>query len=295
VALLARAGLPYSGGFTEVYGHRIHYLEHGPTDPAGQALAGDPPVILIHGAGPGCGQWFRQIGALSKRRRVLALDSPLFGLSDLVPIDGHPTEIGARFLGGFMDALGLRRADVVGLSLGGAVALKFAGRHPGRVRRLAAIDSAGLGRALPLAWRLVLAPLLGAFLVKRGRSLRQLVFERYEVERPEHPDAPFYMAYSLAVRSKRGRAAAYQLGMRLFATWRGQREVFSDRELAEIRAPTLVVWGERDRVFPVRHGEHAARLIPDARLEVIPGAGHLSVWDAPERANDLLAGFLNRG
>jgi pimeloyl-ACP methyl ester carboxylesterase len=158
VGLLARAGLEYSGGFVQVEDFRVHYLDYGPKD------SDLPPVLLMHGAGPGSGNWYGQIAALRAIRRVIALDSPLFGLSDLADQDGHPTESVARILISFLDALGIEQADFVGLSFGGAVVLTAALQHPERVRRLVLVDSAGMGRAIPYAWRLVHAPWLGALL-----------------------------------------------------------------------------------------------------------------------------------
>jgi hypothetical protein len=90
VGLLARAGLEYSGGFVQVEDFRVHYLDYGHRD------SDLPPVVLMHGAGPGSGNWYGQIAALRETRRVIAMDSPLFGLSDLADQDGHPTESVAR-------------------------------------------------------------------------------------------------------------------------------------------------------------------------------------------------------
>lgn len=291
VQLLARAGLEYAGGFVEIDGCRIHYLDYGPR--GGDLDGGLPPVVLMHGAGPGAGHWYRQIAALCKSRRVLAMDGPLFGLSDLTYLEEHPTGFGARFLLKFLDALGVGNADFVGLSFGGAVVLRTAIDQPDRVRRLVLIDSAGLGRGIPYAWRLVHAPWLGNILFKPTRFVRDRVFERWEVRKPELPDAGAYSRYSQAVRMRPGRSEPMKAGMKRFTSWLGQRGRFSDDELRSIDSPTLVLWGEYDRIFPKNHGERAARLVPGADLEVLPDAGHVCFWDQPELANQLLVDFLN--
>lgn len=291
VGLLARAGLEYSGGFVEVDGCRIHYLDYGPRN--GDNAHGLPPVVLMHGAGPGGGNWYRQIAALCDKRRVIAMDGPLFGLSDLTDLDEHPTMFGARFLIRFLDALGVQQADFVGLSFGGAVVLALAIDQPDRVRRLALVGSAGLGRGLPYAWRLVHAPVLGNMLFKPSRFVRDRVFERWEVRKPGLPDARAYAEYSLAVRMRPGRWQPMKVGVKRFTSWLGQRRRFSDDELRSVASPTLILWGDDDRVFPVNHGERAARLIPDADLKVLPDAGHVCFWDQAEMANRLLVAFLN--
>ncbi|MDA1256861.1 MAG: alpha/beta fold hydrolase [Chloroflexi bacterium] len=301
VGLLARSGLEYSGDFVEIDGASFHYLDYGPRD--GRPSSNDvgngaqetdqPPIVLMHGAGPGAGVWYRQLAILRERRRVVAVDGPMFGLSDMADIDEHPTSLGARFLLKFLDAMGIEQADLVGLSLGGAVVLSLAIDHPGRVRRLVLIDSAGLGRDIPFAWRLVHAPWIGSLILRPTRRLRDRVFERWEVRKPDLPDAGAYSAYSLAVRRRPGRVRPIKAGLKRFTSWLGQRRRFSNNQLGSVASQTLVLWGDSDRVFPVGHGERAAALIPDADLQVLPDAGHVCFWDQPEMANRLLIEFLN--
>lgn len=287
VTLLARAGLEYSGGFIQVDGYRVHYLDYGPRESEA------PPVLLMHGAGPGSGNWYAQIAELQKTRRVIALDGPMFGLSDLAELDEHPTTFGARFLIMFLEKMGFDQVDFVGLSFGGALVLTATIDHPDRVRKLVLIDSAGFGRSIPHAWRLVHAPWLGTLLFKPTRFIRDRVFEKWEVRKPEKPDREAYSGYAYAVRTRPGRSDAMKDGMKRFTSWLGQRLRFSEDQLKRVTVPTLVMWGDDDQIFPVRHGERAARLIPNASLEVIPDAGHVCFWDQTEMANRLLVDFLN--
>jgi len=292
IGLLARSGLEYSGGFVEVDGFRVHYLDYGLENESRDTQL--PPVVLMHGAGPGSGNWYSQIAILRETRRVIAMDSPLFGLSDLAEQDGHPIVSVARFLIKFLDVMGIEKADFVGLSFGGAVILTLAIDHPERVRRLVLVDSAGLGRGIPYAWRLVHAPWLGALLFKPSRFVRDRVFEKWEVRNPEMPDKEAYSGYSFAVRIRPGRSEPMKEGMKRFTSWLGQRRRFSNEELRSVTPETLVIWGDDDRIFPLNHGERAARLIPNATLEVIEDTGHVCFWDQPERTNRLLVDFLNR-
>jgi 4,5:9,10-diseco-3-hydroxy-5,9,17-trioxoandrosta-1(10),2-diene-4-oate hydrolase len=165
--------------------------------------------------------------------------------------------------------------------------------HPERVRRLVLVDSAGMGRAIPYAWRLVHAPWLGALLFKPTRFVRDRVFEKWEVKKTEMPDKLAYSEYSYAVRIRPGRSEPMKEGMKRFTSWLGQRRRFSNKQLALVTAPTLVLWGDDDRTFPVDYGKRAARLIPEARLEVIEDAGHVCFWDQAESTNKLLVEFLN--
>ena len=280
--LLARAGLEYRGGFVEVAGMRIHYLDYG---------AG-PPVVLVHGGGAGAGIWYRQIAALSTSFRVIAPDLPVFGLSAQSATPSPLRRFAPRFLGEFMDQMAIGEASIAGLSLGAILVLGFALEQPKRVKKLALIDAAGLGRALPWGFRLATVPVVGRLLTRASRRVQRKLFTSTEVIHADRPDTDVFLQYAYDVSTVRGHALALRRQLPTFATLRGQRVIFSDEELAAIEAETLVVWGESDAFFPVAHAERAARLIPNVRLEVLSDAGHVSIWDQPERVNDLLAEFL---
>jgi 4,5:9,10-diseco-3-hydroxy-5,9,17-trioxoandrosta-1(10),2-diene-4-oate hydrolase len=130
-------------------------------------------------------------------------------------------------------------------------------------------------------------------LFKPSRFVRDRVFEKWEVRNPEMPDKEAYSEYSFAVRIRPGRSVPMKEGMKRFTSWLGQRRKFSNDELRSVAPETLVMWGDDDRIFPLNHGERAARLIPIARLEVIENAGHVCFWDQPETTNRLLVDFLN--
>jgi len=291
-ALLTGAGLDYSGGFTRVGPHLVHYLDYGPDD----AAAGEdrPPVVLLHGAGAGSAIWHRQIAALVGERRVVVPDHPIFGLSDRPVLTCSMFEFVRDYVIGFLDALGIERADVAGLSIGGFAAMVLAMAHPGRVRRLAVIDSSGLGRDLPWVFRIMALPLVGRLFTRPTRSAMDRAFEALEVAKPDQPDAELMKQYAFDVTRADGHRSALHAGAARVGSLRGQVRVLSDEELSGIEAPTLVVWGAKDKFFPVSHDERAHRLIPDSRLEVLMDAGHVSTFDEPERVSSLLAGFFGK-
>jgi pimeloyl-ACP methyl ester carboxylesterase len=285
VALLGRAGLQYQGGFVRVGDRDTHYLDYG----------SGPPVVLVHGGGAGSAVWYQQIAALSKRFRVIAPDNPVFGLSERVAIQGPVPQFVSGFLASFLDALGLEKADFAGLSMGGFAGLQLALRSPERVGRLAILDASGLGTHLPWAYRIIAMPLLGRLVSRPNRWGHERFFAGSEVVNARRPDAEQFIAYSYEVTRNDGHWRAVRMNMPGFARLRGQRWVMSDDDLRSVKAETLVIWGGRDKFFPVSHAQRAAALIPSARLEVLPNAGHVCIWDCPDDVNRLLGEFFSGG
>ncbi len=145
---LSRVGLRLSGAAerkAKVDGLRVRYFEASPdpSPPVGEA------IVLLHGLGDSAETWARMMPALTRGRRVLAPDLAGFGRTP-APREGMRLSVLVCYLAGFLDSLGVRRAILVGNSLGGAVAIRYAAENPGRVERLFLLDSAGLlERVLP--------------------------------------------------------------------------------------------------------------------------------------------------
>lgn len=257
-----------------------------------------PPVLFLHGAGldaAGLSLGSAMI-ALAGSCQVFAPDLPGFGESDPMPPDWGFAELSA-FLTPLLDALGLPRASLVGVSMGGGVALGFALEAPHRVDRLALIDSACLDGAIPggrLTWFLVHVPglnLIGWWLLKSSRHLMRRTLLRAMRHRPDLVTPTLVDELMRLVRKRRAGAASRKLQRRELS-WRGLRTNYVNR-LAEITVPTLILHGENDRLLPVTIAERAHRLIRNSRLEVICDCGHLAPLEQPETVNRALHNFLH--
>ncbi|MCI0589364.1 MAG: alpha/beta fold hydrolase [Planctomycetes bacterium] len=263
----------------EVDGVRIHYVEAG-TGPA---------VFLVHGMGDCSIGWRHQLETLAGAGyRAIAWDMMGAGLSDKPVEREYSMPAMAELLESFRARLGIERAALVGSSYGGGVALLQARRRPDRVSALVGVDPAcyadGVGsytRLFNNPWfNRLLYPLVPARLLVRiglGQCVPDLsvigseVFEEYvrEAKRPGAKSA--FARFEQDVMPED--PAPFEAGHR------------------EIPVPTLILWGRRDRVLPVAHGERLAREIPGARLLLLE-AEHIPHVERAEETNRALLGFL---
>lgn len=282
--LLELGGAEATAHTTVWRGGRLAWLEAG---------AG-PPVLLLHGAGGGGANWFEVMAPLARQHRLIAPDLPGFGLSDPTESTGPMSLAALAAVEAVLAAANVQDPlAVCGTSYGALVAFRLAQAEPARVRRLALLDAAGLGREMPRRVRLVALPLLGRVVLARPGErgvrweLRRLVTStRLAPER----EAALVAYITAAARACDRRWFARAL--RRFTAASGQREILSDDELAAARPPTLVLWGARDRFFPTAHAGRAATLIPRSLLRILPEAGHSPNWERPREVAALLDGFF---
>jgi pimeloyl-ACP methyl ester carboxylesterase len=265
------------GSFIDVGGRRVHYVEAG---------AGEP-VLLIHGWNGSTFDMRYTIAELSRYYRVVAVDLLGYGFSAR-PADGDYSVGGlADFVRQFTEALYLERATVLGHSMGGAIAMQYALRYPERVERLVLVSSATpkemlRARTFGLLVR-PLMPLITLAFVRRGAVRRGLIGVVHD---------PALVTDDMLEGHFRP--------LRVQGHMRAQAKQLSDRrkdppyDLREIRQPTLILWGEHDRVVPLSTGRELAEHIPNAQLAIIRSAGHLALEEQPEECNKLLQAFLSQ-
>lgn len=217
-----------------------------------------PPLILLHGFQAGADYWLPYtLPALASEHHTIALDLPGFGYSTRLAEPGLSSY--ARFIGSFIDALGFEKIDLLGHSMGGEVAIATAAAYSHRINNLVLVDSAGLPRSSP-EWRVPLQMFSDA-------------------------SSRHWRLYPLMLRLG-ARATALRDGLDIL-----RHEDVTDL-LARLTMPTLVVWGSRDRIVPLEHGAFMAKRIPNARLALIRGAGHMPFYQKPAQFNRIVLGFL---
>ncbi len=265
----------------DVAGQRLHVRDSGRNDPK----ADRPAVIMLHGFGASLHTWEPWAEALADRYRVIRYDLPGFGLSP--PDAGGDFSLGRDItvLGALMDHLGLARATLIGNSMGGKVAWHFAARFPERVDKLVLISPDGFAQA---GQRYGEAPRVGAALGLMRHVLPKPLLRMNLA--PAYGD-PAGLTDALVTRYHDLMLAP---GARASMIGRLEQAVLEDPAglLPRITAPTLLLWGERDRLIPVANADDYLALMPGARLVRFPSLGHLPHEEAPEQSLAPVTAFL---
>lgn len=286
-ALLRTAGTPVERGEAPgPGGARLRYLTCGEGE----------PLVLLHGRGS-AGALFTPIFApLAAQRRVIALDLPGWGLSEKPSFMGRSPQDALRFwMDGalaLLDHLGLDSVDLLGYSMGGFVALGLALDHPERVRRLLLADAGGLGRSVALDLRVYYWLKPERLHRWFGRDFLARVMAQDNPRRGVTRDEAFEFTWQVTTQRD-----VIPSGARAFDRWIdlfGVHMNFLDR-LLTLEQPTLMLWGERDRVVPYADALRARKLIRHGRLVAFTGCGHAPFIERPADFARVVNVWLNGG
>jgi len=265
---------PHAARYAEVQGRRVRYVRAGHGD----------AVVLVHGYGESLVSWRGVFDRIAGHHDVVALDLPGFGLSSKLE-GGYQTDSLADDLSVFLYGLGIRRAVLVGHSLGGAVVAAAAIRAPGLARALILVDPALVGTP-------VVVPAIADSLAAGG-AVRSTIAE-YEALRTRF-SAPHDRGWLAEPESDLAYLPAgdpaYRRVLNTVLT-EFDFDYLSGARRRQLDLPVLVLWGEFDPVFPLAAGEALARSLPDARLEVIARSWHRPQVERPGETGDAIMTFL---
>jgi pimeloyl-ACP methyl ester carboxylesterase len=234
------------------------------------------PLVVIHGGGGDARTWWNNIAELATRYTVYAPDLPGYGGSQ--PLDGqyYIPEL-SDFLDRFAATLGLEKFHLVGHSMGGGIALNYALKSPHKIKKLVLVSSLCLGREISFWVRLMSIPAfirsLGVLTISILKAVKWFMEQLNPVE--------YVMPLSPASVTVGGNITTFK-----------QQSLVLENRLSEINVPTLLVWGARDPVVPVRHAYKAVKVIPDCRIKVFEKRGHNVHRDELEQFSSTLSGFL---
>jgi pimeloyl-ACP methyl ester carboxylesterase len=276
-------------GWVEVDGLRVHCLKAG---------EGNVPVLLLHGGGYDSASlsYKHAVGPISEHHRVFAPDWPGYGESDK-PEMQYSTEYYVGFLGRLMDALSMEKASLVGISMGGAIALGFSLRSPQRVDKLVLVDSHGLGGEVPggvASYVFVRLPLLNKLVwaaLGRSRRMVRASLQTTFYDPRAITENLVNEVYELVKKPRVGQA---------WRSWQkneigreGLRTNFVNR-LHELAVPTLILHGAEDKYVPDSWARRAHTLIKDSELHIFPQCGHWLTLERPGEFDSAVLEFLAR-
>ncbi|MCA9534411.1 MAG: alpha/beta fold hydrolase [Myxococcales bacterium] len=262
--------------FRTIHGYKRAYIRAG-TGPA---------LLLIHGIGDNADSWAGLIPTLAESFTVIAPDLLGHGESDKPRAD-YSIGAYANAMRDLLSVLDVERVTVLGHSLGGGVAMQFAYQYPERCERLVLVGTGGVSHEVNPVLRFVSAPnadlvlpLLGA---PGARLVGHAVFAALKaLDTDIGHDAPQLMRIFDALPNTASRRAFVRT-LRGAVDWRGQAITMLDRCYLAQDMPTLVVWGSRDGVIPVKHAARIHAAMPASQLEIFENAGHFPHQDDPAR------------
>jgi pimeloyl-ACP methyl ester carboxylesterase len=253
-----------------------------------------PVLLLLHGIAGSSETWVPAMRLLQKDFTVLAPDFLGHGQS-AKPLGDYSLGNQASAMRDFLRLLGIERTTVVGQSFGGGVAMQFAYQFPEFCERLVLVDAGGLGREVTWILRLVALPgaeyampvLFPDFARRWGDAIFRFLAER-GIRNPRAVEV--WRSYRSLTQPENRHA--FSRTMQAVIDPGGQSVSAVDRLYLAARIPTLIVWGDRDKIIPLTHAYIAHEAIPNSRLEVMEGVGHFPHVEEPDQFVRILVDFL---
>ena len=278
------AGTPFRAQYRIVDGTRLRMIDSG----------NGTPVVFIHGIGASMYAWRHQLPPIvAAGYRVVAFDNRGFGFSEK-PARGLSNADYARLVVALLDSLGIASAVLVGHSMGGAIAAEVALAHPDRVRGLVLIDAAGFGIRWPWALKVARWPFIGGVATAfRGRWITGRILRSSFADPSKVTEADVDQYYAPVPDPDYGRALRGVLREFRFDSLGGGGG--GGGRLARVQAPTLILWGDTDRLISLRAGARFARELPRSEFVVMARSGHNVPEESADQVNRLLLDYLKAG
>jgi pimeloyl-ACP methyl ester carboxylesterase len=250
----------------KVDGLDVHYYMAGEGD----------PLVVIHGGGGDARSWEHNISDLAKKYAVYAPDLPGYGGTQALNGKYYIPEL-SDFVAKFTERLGLKKFSLLGHSLGGGVALDFALKFPSQIKKLVLVSSLCLGNEVAFWLRLISLPaiirLAGTLFVLGFKAAKWLI-SHLNPAKYILPLTPASMAVGVNISDFH------------------RQTLVLEKRLPEVKMPTLLIWGARDSVVPVKQAYRAAKMIPDCQLLVFKRRGHNVHREEVKIFSNLIEDFL---
>lgn len=270
-----------ASAFVDVMQMQVHYRDEGNKNDS-------LPLVLIHGTGASLHTWEESVKLLTDSFRVITLDLPAYGLTGPNPKRIYSQAFYVQFIDEFLKSIHVNKCIIGGNSLGGAIAWNYMYEHPTKVEKLILIDAAGypmISESKPIAFTLAQIPVLKHMLnyITPRFLAKKSVMNVY--------DDPTKVTEKVVDRY-------FDLFLR-----EGNRQAFVDRmnfstypdhliRLRTIKTPTLIIWGENDKLIPIENAQKFHADLPNDTLVVLEKTGHVPMEENPNRTVDAIRLFL---
>ena len=259
----------------EVGNYTIHYLEGGQGE----------TILLLHGFSANKDNWPRLAGSLTENYHVVAVDLPGFGESSKIETDSYNIASQAKRVNRIVETLGLKKFHIGGNSMGGAISGKYAVDYPEKVLSLALLNTAGIHSAEKSEFRKLVAKGDNPLLVKTPEDFRRTM--RFVFVEP--PPIPGRILDYLTKQSIMNRDFNEKIFSQIV------KENYSlENDLSKIRAKTIVIWGDKDRIIHVSCTDVIKKGLPGSTIVVLKNCGHLPMIERPEETARHYLEFLDK-
>lgn len=285
-SLIKTAKVPVKPANIRIGNYDINYITYGQ----------GKPILLIHGATIGWGQWFKNIAELAKNFKVYAIDLPGSGLSTRINFATSNLETAwVKTVEEFIKALNLKSVSIIGHSFGGWIGIKIAARLPSKINKLILVNSIGIEKNVPLKHRLLAIPLFAHLVSSLTLGPNKEHTEKFLLSVISRPDFKYdssFVDYVHTTRLLLGSQSLFLLINRTVNLAGLRKEFLLTEQLQKINSPTLIIWGDNDPTLPTSTAKKAKKLIPISQLHLYPNVGHVPNLEESDRFNADVIKFL---
>ena len=272
--------------FINIEGTNVHYRDEG-------SSSDSIPIILIHGTGSSLHAYDIWSDNLKKSNRVIRMDLPAFGLTGPFLKRDYTISNYTTFLKEFLDSLNIKQCILVGNSLGGEIAWRFAIQEPVMSRKLILLDPSGypvISKSVPIAFKLAKIPVLNKFLTYiTPRFLVRASIENVYFDKSKVSDSLVNRYFNLTLRKGNRKAIVDRLKVSTTLT-NGTK---THDNIKNIKQPTLIIWGSDDQLIPVENGYKFKNDITNSKLIVMQQTGHVPMEEKPLISLNFAIDFIN--
>ena len=275
-----------NSSFINIKGVNVHYRDEGNNNDS-------IPIVLNHGTGSSLHTYDIWSNSLKKTNRIIRMDLPAFGLTGPFINKDYSISNYISFLKDFLNNLNIEQCILVGNSLGGEIAWRFAIEEPSMTRKLILIDASGYpvnSKSIPIAFKLVKIPILNKFLTYiTPHFLVRSSIENVYFDKSKVSDSLVNRYFDLTLRKGNRQAIVDRLKISTTLA----NGIKKHTSINKIKQKTLIIWGNNDQLIPVENAYKFNNDIKNSKLVVMQHTGHVPMEEKPLKSLKIVMDFLD--